>query len=299
MDARGQAFANHEVDALAIDGDADVYATVRSRPDATVLRSQGSVMRLLVLNARSPQLSDVRVRQALAMSLDRRVLASAVCSAVGSPAQTLNSLIFLPGQAGYADHFTSLIDDGAEQARQVLAAAGYDLSGEVATKDGKPLSLRFVIPADSGADASVATLVAQQAGAAGFQITIDSVPFTTFYTDHVNTEARDFDLAYMGITGQAFPIAALEAYFYPLDSPGNLSGTTADDLGAAWAETNAELDPQLRTDDANVIDARLVALFGMVPLFVEPDAWGVTSALRNYGPSQFESVRWQDVGFAG
>jgi hypothetical protein len=37
----------------------------------------------------------------------------------------------------------------------------------------------------------------------------------------------------------------------------------------------------------------------MIPLFVEPSTWVVRSDLANYGPSQFQDVRWQDVGYTG
>ncbi len=291
---QGQAFANREIDAVNLHSDADVYRTVQARSDASILRSQGATARRMVLNAQAPAFTDVRVRQAFALSLDRELLARAVLSGVGSPVLVQGNLLFAPGQQGYVDHMSTLLDGGVDEARSLLAEAGYDTSGSQATKGGQALTVRLVIPADVPASTSVAQLVVQQAAKAGITVTIDTVPAEKYY-EHL--ELRDFDLAYLGQAGEAFPIASSEVQFYPADSPRNLAGVTDDELGALWSTANAELDPPARIDLANQIDERLVALLGVIPLFSEPDAWGVTSTLRNYGPSQFESIRWQDVGF--
>jgi len=292
-----QAFANRELDAVDLYSDTDAYRIAQSRDDALILRSQGSRFRNLTLNGLSPHLSDVRVRQALALSLDREVLARAVLDGVGSQVQTQGNMFFVAGQQGYVDHVTPLLDGGVERARELLTEAGYDVSGPVATKDGEPLTVRFVIPSGIRASSSVAQLVAQQAGRAGFDVTIEAVPAETFFGSYVNTEARAFDVAYFSWEGEAFPIAGREAFFYPADSPWNLPGVTEQSLGSMWQRANAELDPEARVHLANEIDERLVGMFTVIPLFSEPTVWGATSTLRNYGPAQLETVRWQDVGF--
>jgi len=292
--SQGQAFANREIDVVNFNSDADAYRTARARRDATVLRSRGSVSRQLIINAQVPALADARVRQAFAVSLDREVLARAVVTGVGSPVLTLGNLLFTPGQHGYVDHMGPLLTGGPDKARALLAEAGYDTSGDKATKDGTPLTVRLVISAGVPASISVAQLVVAQAAEVGITVTIDVVPYEKFF-DHL--DMRDFDITYMGQGGEAFPVASSEPMYYPADSPWNLSGITDDRLGAMWREANAELNPQTRTDLANRIDERLVALVTVIPLFSEPDAWGVTSTLRNYGPAQFQSITWQDVGF--
>jgi len=293
--SQAQAFANREIDVVNLNSDADTYRTAKARADATVLRSRGSASRQITLNAAAPALSDVRVRQAFAMSLDRDVLARAVVSGVDSPVMLLDSLLFSPGQPGYEDHMSALLDGGVDGARALLADAGYDTSGDQATKDGKPLTVRLVISAGVPTSASVAQLIAQQTARAGITVEIDTVPYEKYF-DYV--EMRDFDATYMALVGEAFPVANREPLYYPADSPWNFTGITDDDLGPMWLEANAELDPAARTTLANHIDEHLVAMVTVIPLFSEPDAWGVTSTLRNYGPAQFESVRWADVGFA-
>ncbi|MCL2423656.1 MAG: ABC transporter family substrate-binding protein [Micrococcales bacterium] len=292
--SQGQAFANREIDAVNLNSDADTYRTAKGRADATVVRSRGSVSRQITLNAQAPALSDVRVRQAFALSLDREVLAQAVVSGVDSPVLTLDNLLFSPGQYGYEDHMSPLLEGGVDKARTLLADAGYDMSGKKATKGGKPLTVRMVIPGDVPASASVAQLVAQQTAKAGITVKIDAVPYEKYW-DYLQT--GDFDATYFALVGEAFPVASSQPMYYPSDSPANFAGITDDALGDLWLEANAELDPQVRTVLANGIDEHLVAMVTVIPLFSEPDAWGITSNLRNYGPSQFESVRWEDVGF--
>ena len=65
-----------------------------------------------------------------------------------------------------------------------------------------------------------------------------------------------------------------------------------------WEEANAELDADARLKLADGIDQKLVELFTTLPLFPEPYAWGVRKDLVNYGPVQFETIAWENVGFA-
>jgi peptide/nickel transport system substrate-binding protein len=296
-ESQGQSFANSELDLIDLHGSADTYATAGSRSDARVERSLGTIYRQLTLNGTSTVFADERVRRAFATALDRPVLARAILGQVGSPVQLLDNLIFLPGQKGYVDHLSTALTGRAADAKKLLTQAGYDTSGPVATKDGKDLAVRFVIPAENSASASIAQLVQQQAAVAGFKVTIDAVPASDFFDRYISVTDRNFDVTYFAWQGSTFPISATKAKFYPADSGQNYPGVSDPSLGAMWDKANAELDPSTRIDLANAIDVKITGLFTMIPLFVEPNAWGVSSRLANYGPAQFQSVKWADVGF--
>ncbi|WP_170131620.1 ABC transporter family substrate-binding protein [Quadrisphaera granulorum] len=295
-DAVGQAFANGEIDAFNLNGSADNLKTVESKQGAVVQRSLGPTFRHVTLNGKSEVFSNALVRQAFATALDRKTLAAAILGQVGSPVQTLGNLIFVPGQQGYVDQASNLTGDPAA-AKKLLEQAGATFDGDKASLNGKPLNVRFVIPSNNTNSANIATLVQQQTAAAGFTVTIDSVPSADFFVKYVDTENRNFDATYFAWQGTPFPISSTESIYYPADSGQNFPGITDDSLGADWAAANAEFDPAKRIEMANNIDKKLIALYSTIPLFAEPYAWGAVGNLANYGPSLFESTTWQDVGF--
>lgn len=296
-----QAFANSEIDAMNLYGSADAFKTAQGRSDAKIERSLGTTFRHITLNGTSEVFSDANVRKAFAMGLNRNILAQAILSGVQSPVSLLNSLIYLPGQDGYQDNSDGLLTGDAQAAQKVLTDAGYTIGGDgVATKDGKQLAVRFVIPSDNPNSANIAQLVQAQEKPVGFKVNIDVVPTADFFTKYITTETRNFDATYFAWQGTPFPVSSVESIFYPADSGQNYPGITDESLGDKWAAANAELDPAKRIGLANDIDKVIMGLHTTIPLFPEPNAWGVKSTLVNYGPSQFEwaSQQWQNVGFA-
>ncbi|MFB9664208.1 ABC transporter family substrate-binding protein [Curtobacterium albidum] len=299
-DGLAQAYANKELDAINLYGSADNLKTANSRSDSKIERSLGTTWRHVTLNGTSEVFKDKEVRQAFAQSLNRKVLAQAILSPVKSPGDVLNNMVYLPGQKGYEDDASKVYGYSTDSAKKKLEDAGYKIgSNGYASKDGKELDVRFVIPSDNQNSANIAQLVQQQTKLAGFKVTIDTVPTDDFFTKYITTTTRDFDATYFAWQGTPFPVSSLKSIFYPADAGQNYAGVTDDSLGAAWDKANAELDASTRIKDAQAIDKKIVAVAGTIPLFAEPYAWGVRKDLVNYGPAQFQSssVKWQDVGY--
>jgi len=299
-DSVAQAYANKEFDAFNLNGSADNYKVATSRSDSTIERSLGTTQRQITLNGTASVFKDKTIRQAFAQSINRQVLAQAILSPVKSPVQVLNNLIFLPGQKGYVDHASDVYGYSTDDAKKKVEDAGWKIgSNGYATKGGKTLTVRFVIPADNTNSSNIAQLVQQQAKLAGFKVNIDTVPSDDFFTKYVTTDGRDFDATYFAWQGTPFPISSTKSIYYPANAGQNYSGVTASSLGKAWDKANAELDTSARIKEANAIDKTITSVAGTIPLFPEPYAWGVRKDLVNYGPAQFQqySVQWQDVGY--
>lgn len=299
-DGVAQAYANKEFDAFNLNGSADNFKTANTRSDSKIERSLGTTQRQITLNGTSDVFKDTKVRQAFAQSINRQVLAQAILSPVKSPVGVLNNLIYLPGQKGYKDDASKVYGYSVEDAKKKLEGAGYEIGSDgYASKGGKELDVRFVIPSDNQNSANIAQLVQQQTKAAGFKVTIDTVPSDDLFTKYVTTETRDFDATYFAWQGTPFPVSSTKSIYYPADAGQNYSGVTDESLGGLWDKANAELDPSARVKDAGEIDKTIVQVAGTIPLFPEPYAWGVRKDLVNYGPAQFQqySVKWQDVGF--
>ena len=293
-----QAYANKEIDVLNTQSNADNFATAKKRSDGKIQRSLSTTYRHITLNGTSSVFKDVKVRTAFAKALNRTVIAQSRLSPVGSPATLLGNLIYLPGQDGYADDAQSVIGYDTAAAKKLLEGAGYTAgSNGIYAKDGKEISVRFVIPSDNPNSAAVAQQVQAQEKAAGIAVKIDVVPSADFFTKYINVEARDFDATFFAWQGTPFPISSVKSIFYPADSGQNFPGVTDASLGGDFDKANAELDPAKRITLAKAIDKKLVKLATTLPLFPETYVFGVKDGIVNYGPTQFQSVQWQNVGY--
>ncbi|MDQ1598186.1 MAG: glutathione transport system substrate-binding protein [Microbacteriaceae bacterium] len=293
-----QAYANKEIDVLNTYSNADNFATAKKRTDGEIQRSLSTTYRHITLNGTASVFKDVKVRTAFAKALNRSVIAQARLAPVGSPTTLLGNLIYLPGQDGYADDAQKVIGYDTAGAKKILEDAGYKAgSNGIYAKGGKALSVRFVIPSDNPNSAQVAQQVQAQEKAAGIDVKIDVVPSDDFFTKYITTKTRDFDATYFAWQGTPFPVSSTESIFYPASSGQNYPGVTDKSLGKDFAGANGELDPAKRLKLAQAIDKKLVALVTTIPLFPETFVFGVKKGLVNYGPTQFQTVFWQNVGF--
>ncbi|MFF9319742.1 ABC transporter family substrate-binding protein [Streptomyces sp. NPDC014735] len=85
----------------------------------------------LALNGGSGPLSDERVRRAVARALNRQELVDTVLKPLGLPAVPLGSHVALAGQPGYQDGSGALGGEDKEEARALLADAGWTREGAI------------------------------------------------------------------------------------------------------------------------------------------------------------------------
>lgn len=298
----GQSFANKEFDAIPINSSVDTLESAKARSDAKILASKGVTYSHVTLNGTAGVFQDVKVRQAFAKSLDRKIMAQAVIEPLGVEPEVLNNLIFLNGQNGYEDDSVDIAFDLAAAKKQLDDAGWAEGDGGVREKDGKQLTVRLVIPSETPNSAILSQQIQPMAAKAGFKVTIDTVPSADFFTKYITTETRDFEATIFAWQGTPYPISSTKSIFYPADSGQNFPGVTDDRLGDLWTNANAELDPEARLKIAKEIDKIIMSEAVTIPLAARPNQYAVADGLVNYGPSQLESttgtVRWENVGWA-
>ncbi|MFE7842353.1 ABC transporter family substrate-binding protein [Streptomyces sp. NPDC057474] len=94
-----------------------------------VRRSLEPAFTQLALNGSEGPLADERVRRAVARALDREKLAALVLEPLGLPAVPVGSHLALAGQAAYADNSGALGGHDTDEARALLADAGWEQGG--------------------------------------------------------------------------------------------------------------------------------------------------------------------------
>jgi peptide/nickel transport system substrate-binding protein len=168
----------------------DVLPVFRRGARVAVDERPGSTYFYLAFNMRDPVLSDVRVRRALALALDRDALVSGLWRGTVAKTETL-----LPeGHWARCEDLPVLTRDLAA-ARRLLDEAGYPDPG-----GGRPrLTLTYKTSTDE-MSLLQATAIASQWREAGVLATIRSNDFAVFYEDVVRGSFQLYSLRWQGIS---------------------------------------------------------------------------------------------------
>lgn len=291
-----QAYANKEIDAVAIGTSVDSYATAKKRSDGVIQQAGGTTWSHLTMNGSTGQLADAKVREAVARAVDRKTIAASRLSPIGAPVTTQDNYIYMPGQKGYEDDASDTIGYDVKKSNSLLEEAGYAKGSDgMYAKDGKPLSIALTIPSDNPVSASTFKQVQNNLKAAGIALTDNTVPTAKFFSDYVLK--KNFQMTLFSWVGTPFPISSSESIFYPADAGQNFTGITNEKLGDLWKAANTELDPAKRIADASAVDKAIFSYVPVIPLMPIPNTFGVRSDLANYGAVQFQSIDWTAVGF--
>ncbi|WP_406392400.1 ABC transporter substrate-binding protein [Streptomyces sp. NBC_00887] len=240
-----------------------------------------------------------------------RVLATARAAAAHSAA--------LRRQAGALT--ATAAGDGAEvsaQDRQPGGAAGaYAPVGTAAPapasvrgrlgKDGKPLTLRFVLPSGPGSQSlrSVGERIVEMLDTIGIGTQITKVSDDSYFKDHI--ASGDYDLALYSWPATAYPATDGRPIFSKPEPATdgsllveqNYTRVGSDHIDQLFDQAVSELDAEASRDLLKQADARIWAAAGSIPLYQRPQLVAVNKKLANVGAFGFAAPRYEDIGFTG
>jgi peptide/nickel transport system substrate-binding protein len=300
------AFANDEIDLIDIGADAAAYRRARSARGAVVRTAAGPDWRLFAFNGGGGVLSDVRVRQAIALGIDRRVLAEAALAGIGRPVQTLDNHFFMNTQEGYADTSAGLGRHDPGRAGRLLDRAGWRHPGPadrparpgLRQRHGRTLTVRFVIPAAAPLSRQEAELTQAMLGEIGVGVDIRVVPAGDFFARYVST--GNFDITAFSWLGSMLPASSSRSIFVKprgYDIQQNYSRVGSDRIDRAMDRALRELDPAASRRALNAADRLIWQAMGVLPLYQRPQLIGADARLANEGAHGFHTPVYQDVGF--
>ena len=167
----------------------DMVYALRDAPGVETAIGPGSNVWYLNFNVQDPSLRDKRVRQAVALAIDRQPILDALWR---GHARLANSLL-PPGEWARADDAElSQYPHDPARAAALLQTAGYP-----AGRDGVRLRLELKISTDE-ATRLLAAVLQQQLRAAGIALTIRSAEFGTFYSDVTHGVFQMYILKWIG-----------------------------------------------------------------------------------------------------
>ncbi|MDR3746370.1 MAG: ABC transporter substrate-binding protein [Acidobacteriaceae bacterium] len=167
----------------------DLVYALRNAPGLETASGRGSNVWYMNFNVADPALSDKRVRQAIALAMDRPAIIAALWRGHARLAQTL-----LPQGHWAAASDADLPQYPHDPAR---AAALLQAAGHPADRDGVRLHLTLKISTDE-TTRLLAAVLQQQLRAAGIVLKIRSAEFGTFYSDVTHGAFQMYILKWIG-----------------------------------------------------------------------------------------------------
>ncbi|MCT2591944.1 ABC transporter family substrate-binding protein [Streptomyces sp. N2-109] len=198
--------------------------------------------------------------------------------------------------------------EAAEEARaraDELRLLSSGRAAAVRTKEGTPLSLRFVIPSGHGSETiqRSGARIARTLNTIGIRTEMTKVKDESYFRDHI--ASGDFDLALYSWPASAYPATDAQPIFAkPVPAPDgtllveqNYTRVGTDRIDQLFEEATAELDDNARRELLSSADARIWAAAGSIPLYQRPQLVAADKKLVNAGAFGFQTPRYQDIGY--
>ncbi|MEO3763043.1 ABC transporter family substrate-binding protein [Streptomyces sp. B5E4] len=172
-------------------------------------------------------------------------------------------------------------------------------------KNGKPLTLRFVVPQGPGTEQlrSVASRVVKMMDNIGVRTEVVEAGEQGYFKDYI--AAGEYDIALYSWPGTAYPATdARPIYAKPVPSPDgslvveqNYTRVGTDEIDQLFDQAVSELDDEVAQELLTRADARIWAAAGSIPLYQRPQLVATTRNLANAGAFGFATPRYQDIGY--
>ncbi|KPC89173.1 lipoprotein [Streptomyces sp. NRRL WC-3753] len=172
-------------------------------------------------------------------------------------------------------------------------------------KDGKALTLRFVLPSGPGSEAlrTVADRITDMLKEIGIGTEITKVPDESYFKDHI--AAGEYDLALYSWPASAFPATdARPIYAKPvpaadgsLNVAQNYTRVGTDQVDQLFDRAMTTLDQKEARDLLRKADSRIWAAAGSIPLYQRPQLTVARENLANAGAFGFETPVYEDMGY--
>ncbi|MEU6157117.1 ABC transporter family substrate-binding protein [Streptomyces sp. NPDC047130] len=192
---------------------------------------------------------------------------------------------------------------GAYAPRGTAAPAGPE-AAQLA-KNGKPLSLRFVLPAGPGSESlrTVGDRIQQMLRRVGIRTEISRVPDDGYFKDHIAN--GQYDLALYSWPVSAYPATDARPIFAkPVPAADgslvveqNYTRVGTDEVDQLFERAITELDEEEGRELMRRADERIWTAAGSVPLYQRPQLVAAQRTVANAGAFGFRTPSYEDIGF--
>jgi len=165
----------------------DALAPLAAKQDLAIEDVPGTQIQYLNFNLRDSQLKDVRVRQAIACAIDRKLIIETLLRGHAQPAESL-----LPASHWAWTGDVARYEYDPDRAARLLDEAGYKVGA-----NGVRFHLTMKISTDEGTRL-LAAVLQQQMAKVGIALDLRSYEFATFYSDVTRGAFQIYSLRWIG-----------------------------------------------------------------------------------------------------
>nr|WSZ98280.1 ABC transporter substrate-binding protein [Streptomyces sp. NBC_00857] len=172
-------------------------------------------------------------------------------------------------------------------------------------KNGKPLTLRFVLPAGEGSESlrTVGERISRMLDRIGIGTEITKVDDASYFKDHI--ASGEYDLALYSWPATAYPATDGRPIFAkPVPASDgsllveqNYTRVGTYHIDQLFDRAASELNEGTARDLVRQADARIWAAAGSIPLYQRPELAAAKPGLVNAGAFGFATPRYQDMGY--
>ena len=284
------AFKAGEIDSAGT-GTADLMAQVADMDGVVTYKAPDVSNGLLQFNSNNPILSDINVRKAAMMSIDREQIKAIRFQGLDwqePPAGSFNLYSF---QDGYEDSFAAAgYEFSDEKASQILEDAGWTMGDDgIREKDGEKLSFGYTTFGDDPTSEAQTRAIQQMMKQVGIDLVIENHPSSEFST--VVTEG-DWDSIIMGFSSSdAFGVMWM-CQIYCMDQGLNLSDTSDETFDQRIHEQVEALPTKEEQIPAAMkLEAELMSeSWGIMPVYNGPVITTVKDGIANLSPEPYRGL---------
>ncbi|MFJ2439232.1 MULTISPECIES: ABC transporter family substrate-binding protein [unclassified Streptomyces] len=185
------------------------------------------------------------------------------------------------------------------------AGSGAAAKGGPLGKNGKPLTLRFVLPSGEGSESlrTVGERISRMLDRIGIGTEITKVADDSYFKDHI--ASGDYDLALYSWPATAYPATdGRPIYAKPVPASDgsllveqNYTRVGTDHIDQLFDRAVSELNEKTSRELLRQADARIWAAAGSIPLYQRPQLVAAKPGLMNAGAFGFAAPRYQDIGY--
>ncbi|MDQ8702325.1 ABC transporter family substrate-binding protein [Streptomyces sp. LHD-70] len=191
-----------------------------------------------------------------------------------------------------------------EKGKGAKGSAAKPASGPMA-KDGKALTLRFVLPSGPGSESlrTVGDKISRMLERIGVRTEIEKVEDDSYFKDHIASGQYDLALyswpasAYPATDGRPIFAKPVPAADGSLNVEQNYTRVGTDHIDQLFEQAVAELDEAKARELVRKADARIWAAAGSLPLYQRPQLYAARPNLANAGAFGFETPHFEDIGY--
>ena len=293
--AQIDALLNGEIDYMDVGNDTNALKRARENSKVSVRVAKAPTHEHFTFGPVTPATSDVAVRQAIMLSIDRQQIATAIQGVVDPKVKPNNNHVFLDGTACNQDNTGNLGKRDLTAANKLLDGAGWVKGSDgIRAKGGTRLSVKLIYPSGNDNRRDTVLLASAMAKEAGIELVPTLIPSADYFSKYVLVS--NFEMAIFAWVGTNFPIASAPN-IYKIGSAqnfGRIGNTTIDDL---FSKANKILDLKKRCELANQADKEVYKVVHSITLFQRNNVVAVPKNVANFGAFGFTSIDWTKVGF--